>query len=183
MKSAKVPIVLIAIVLFFSCNDDRNRPQATPQLLIPRERMQYDSSFLLPTYTNKGTITQNTNLSQSSITPTDSLAAATLSYGKQNMSQPFDTAAVLLSRGLNPPHGAPGHRCDLQIGAPLNSKPEIKTTKQGLNPPHGQPGHRCDIAVGAPLNSKPVTVAANQNIPVANKSMAADSVNVDSLKN
>lgn len=81
---------------------------------------------------------------------------------------------------LNPPHGQPGHRCDIPVGAPLNSKPAAQpaapqqqvtqqqividpqqaqqhtgTTEPGFsgkpNPPHGQPGHRCDIAVGAIL--------------------------------
>jgi len=80
------------------------------------------------------------------------------------------------TKGLNPAHGLPGHRCDIAVGAPLNSAPTqqgqtvqvnpnqqqqvvttttvapVKTAK-GMNPPHGQPGHRCDIAVGAPLNS------------------------------
>jgi hypothetical protein len=75
---------------------------------------------------------------------------------------------------MNPPHGQPGHRCDIAVGAPLNSKPTqptatTATTNQaiqkvapGMNPPHGEPGHRCDIAVGAPLDSKPVVV---QGIP------------------
>lgn len=87
--------------------------------------------------------------------------------------------------GMNPPHGQPGHRCDISVGAPLNSKPapappttvsttpqqpqvtmkEIATTTKtapGMNPPHGEPGHRCEIAVGAPLDSKPTTPAATQ---------------------
>ena len=79
------------------------------------------------------------------------------------------------TKGINPAHGQPGHRCDIAVGAPLNSAPtqqvqtqqgqtvqvnptqqqvvtttQVKTPK-GMNPPHGQPGHRCDIAVGAPL--------------------------------
>jgi hypothetical protein len=83
------------------------------------------------------------------------------------------TTAATSTAGLNPAHGQPGHRCDIQVGAPLNSAPAkpttITTTQQpavvlpqstttpaatstaGLNPAHGQPGHRCDIAVGAPL--------------------------------
>lgn len=83
-----------------------------------------------------------------------------------------------VAKGMNPPHGQPGHRCDIEVGAPLNSKPKANTTTTtaqatpqilpapsastttqtvaaGMNPAHGQPGHRCDIAVGAPLNSKP----------------------------
>ena len=85
---------------------------------------------------------------------------------------------------LNPQHGEPGHRCDIAVGAPLNtpaanstipnvsnavpgvSTPTVTTDSKkttpnstpataALNPKHGEPGHRCDIAVGAPLNSKP----------------------------
>jgi hypothetical protein len=84
---------------------------------------------------------------------------------------------------LNPAHGQPGHRCDIYVGQPLDSKPvaglsqpaaqptTVSTnqtpqtvvaapqpvkTEPGMNPPHGQPGHRCDIEVGKPLNSKPL---------------------------
>lgn len=71
--------------------------------------------------------------------------------------------------GANPPHGQPGHRCDIPVGAPLDGSSTIKTssgqtapiraqsdspvnaTGKGLNPPHGQPGHRCDVKVGDPL--------------------------------
>jgi hypothetical protein len=91
-------------------------------------------------------------------------------------------APASTSTALNPAHGQPGHRCDIAVGAPLNSPaaqpaptpaitpiqatpapatpanellPRKATTNSaaGLNPAHGQPGHRCDIAVGAPLNS------------------------------
>lgn len=80
--------------------------------------------------------------------------------------------------GMNPPHGQPNHRCDIAVGAPLNSpkgenpnskmvQPQVQPqpvqpqqgtatitpakTADGMNPPHGEPGHRCDVAVGAPL--------------------------------
>ena len=92
--------------------------------------------------------------------------------------QPTDTNSI--AKGMNPKHGQPGHRCDIAVGAPLNSKPQTSeqklpvqtanqtptqilltqstdtnSTAKGMNPKHGQPGHRCDIAVGAPLDSKP----------------------------
>lgn len=78
------------------------------------------------------------------------------------------------SANANPPHGQPGHRCDIPVGQPLNSAPTQKIESQpqqkitqttvpmpaqplkiapGMNPQHGQPGHRCDLAVGAPLNT------------------------------
>lgn len=79
--------------------------------------------------------------------------------------------------GMNPAHGAPGHRCEIAVGAPLSSVPSAvatppaaapattfspppasapvntppAATAPGMNPPHGQPGHDCAIAVGAPL--------------------------------
>jgi hypothetical protein len=28
------------------------------------------------------------------------------------------------ANGLNPAHGLPGHRCDIPVGKPLNSKPQ-----------------------------------------------------------
>ena len=80
--------------------------------------------------------------------------------------------------GMNPEHGKPGHRCDISVGAPLNSPvnnaaaaPQTmqmpssapapianpnqpkQVVAAGMNPAHGEPGHRCDISVGAPLNS------------------------------
>ena len=85
--------------------------------------------------------------------------------------------SVTTAPGMNPEHGKPGHRCDIAVGAPLNSKPTstaaaakpaatpaVTTVAPGMNPQHGQPGHRCDIAVGAPLNSKP---AAATTTPVS----------------
>jgi hypothetical protein len=86
--------------------------------------------------------------------------------------------------GMNPAHGQPGHRCDVAVGAPLNStagktvSPQtITPTSQtanavvqstptkvapGMNPPHGQPGHRCDIKVGEPLNSPASKTVASE---------------------
>lgn len=81
------------------------------------------------------------------------------------------SANTKTASGLNPAHGQPGHRCDLSVGAPLNSKPNpqvktiatspIKTTATPvtnaagvrLNPEHGQPGHDCKIPVGQPLKN------------------------------
>jgi hypothetical protein len=74
--------------------------------------------------------------------------------------------------GMNPPHGEPGHRCDIQVGQPLNSKPvpvpqQVQTVAQNtpapvpapaptgpkpaINPPHGEPWHDCAKKVGEAL--------------------------------
>ncbi|SCY77480.1 hypothetical protein [Flavobacterium caeni] len=63
------------------------------------------------------------------ITPT---AAPT--GGTPKLLQPPAASAqpVVTAPGMNPPHGQPGHRCDIAVGAPLNSAaaaPKIETAK------------------------------------------------------
>ena len=90
--------------------------------------------------------------------------------------QQIQPQATTTAPGMNPPHGQPNHRCDIAVGAPLNSPPgknpaqaqaqapvqaqpqmqpqasaPAVATAPGMNPPHGQPGHKCEVAVGAPL--------------------------------
>lgn len=92
-------------------------------------------------------------------------------------SVPQETPASSTS-ALNPAHGQPGHRCDIAVGAPLNTpispsslyqEPVIPNTpktqvqqpanpiatpntpRPKINPPHGQPHHDCKIQVGDPL--------------------------------
>ncbi|OAH73125.1 hypothetical protein AXA65_08640 [Chryseobacterium sp. FP211-J200] len=76
---------------------------------------------------------------------------------------------------LNPEHGQPYHRCEIAVGAPIDSAPTQQNAPQtqtpsilsptvapapqaqslgpkpALNPAHGEPHHRCELAVGAPL--------------------------------
>ncbi|MQP23825.1 hypothetical protein GFJ94_01965 [Flavobacterium sp. LMO8] len=55
---------------------------------------------------------------------------------QQSAQQPT-SAQTQTAPGMNPPHGQPGHRCDIAVGAPLNSKPAEKkqpqTTTQVVN--------------------------------------------------
>ncbi len=107
--------------------------------------------------------------------------------------------------GMNPPHGQAGHRCDIAVGAPLNSPPTkpipnpavtasgmnasapvitksnttAVVTKPGMNPPHGQAGHRCDIAVGAPLDS-PARSAVPANTNSSTNSQVPAILKIDS---
>ena len=98
---------------------------------------------------------ENTNANQVDITPVSEKMTIT----------PDTTQAV----AMNPAHGQPGHRCDIPVGAPLNSPPANTNSTSPIitnssstnlntgnanpkvNPPHGQPGHRCDVKVGDPL--------------------------------
>lgn len=97
----------------------------------------------------------------------------TLEQKKQMLQNaaPAPNTATGNNVAMNPAHGQPGHRCDIPVGAPLNSAggasnnipvqtidlnkeksvPMPSSAANGINPPHGQPGHRCDIKVGDPL--------------------------------
>ena len=112
------------------------------------------------------------------------LAKDTTSKVNTVIQNPATNPNTVLSEngGINPAHGKPGHRCDIAVGAPLNSaatqgqattaqpnqtvqvnpNPQnvVTTTMaapakvaKGMNPAHGQPGHRCDIPVGSPLST------------------------------
>jgi hypothetical protein len=107
-------------------------------------------------------------------TPATTTAPPPVTIQPAQQQQQQKAPAATSTAALNPAHGQPGHRCDIQVGAPLNSAPAqpttittsqqpavvipqtttvpvTSTTAGAKNPAHGQPGHRCDIAVGAPL--------------------------------
>ena len=124
-----------------------------------------------------------TNVAEPEAPKSDSVITNTT----ENATSPVTTDApvavasnVVSSSGrpaLNPEHGQPYHRCEIAVGAPIdsaptqqNATPQAQTPsilsptvtptapapqalgpKPALNPAHGEPHHRCDLAVGAPL--------------------------------
>lgn len=60
--------------------------------------------------------------------PIDNNSPAPISPGAASSSpQPAGKTAA----GMNPPHGEPGHRCDIDVGAPLNSPPKQAAPSEG----------------------------------------------------
>jgi len=125
--------------------------------------------------TAKDSLPANTVTGASVTAPAQSAPVLSSAAGQD---QTITTQATLQTApaaagAVNPPHGQPGHRCDIQVGAPLNSPAgntaaapvqqaqpavapaPVATPASGgsgrINPPHGQPGHDCAVAVGAPL--------------------------------
>jgi hypothetical protein len=111
--------------------------------------------------------------------PTNNVSNNNIDINSTKTSAPVNLSKIDNS-ALNPEHGKPGHRCDIAVGAPLNSSPNtqksIPTTNNEainslqiqpstppnsptppknpnakINPAHGQPGHKCEVAVGDPL--------------------------------
>lgn len=185
LYTAAAGIALFALV---SCGGN-NKPDYVDQSLITPGSEKKDT---VPAVINQpGTVmpsTVPTNIPGIS-TVNPGVSASPVSVMPQNNTMQITpattTAATITAPGMNPPHGEPGHRCDITVGAPLNSKPapanvqpttvsaqpttvsaqpnpvtvkEVPNptkTAPGMNPPHGEPGHKCEIAVGAPLDSKP----------------------------
>lgn len=68
--------------------------------------------------------------------------------------------------GMNPPHGQPGHRCEIPVGAPLNSKPGAATTAQAPQPATTQPVQFAPpVTKEQPASVTPVTTAPGMNPP------------------
>lgn len=166
MKKILTAIPLTFSILFFGACNNQDGPSYDPSIVVP----------------HKDSGTGNAGNAQT-IIPADSMQPAQPSAQAVNAQ-----AQPAVAAGMNPAHGQPGHRCDIPVGAPLNSPPgkqaattqtitpaptTAKTkTAPGMNPPHGDPGHRCDIAVGAPLNSAPAKPVSTPVQP-ENKAAAA----------
>lgn len=158
MKKIYLVILTLALV---SCQKKNETPETlSPELASYEQKSASDSSNVTSAQNSAPIIMNNS-------------APVAPQSNTVSVNQPQPTAP-----GMNPPHGQPNHRCDIPVGAPLNSKkPEPTTVKTtdiqtttttapiaapqnnagstsvaaGMNPAHGQPGHRCDIPVGAPL--------------------------------
>jgi hypothetical protein len=169
LKLYSFSIILIAAV--FSCSQKNEKDEIDESLLNAAKQIKLaDSSLAKSNTIQPANAVVNPLAAPANTAPVFSTPA-------QAQTQPAQQPATVQ---LNPSHGQPGHRCDISVGAPLNSKPvqpnanpatvntgsvntnvqnAVQKTLPGMNPPHGQPGHRCDIAIGAPLNSKPAPAA------------------------
>lgn len=115
--------------------------------------------------------TQNINVGNNNVVQIDPNAVSPGKITIDNNGKQVKTAP-----GMNPPHGQPGHRCDIPVGQPLNNKPApaqqptqntVQVTppptpapasqnlamgeKPKTNPAHGEPWHSCSLKVGDPL--------------------------------
>ncbi len=155
MKSFLTLLFAASIVLTSCKKETEAQNSATPTNVVP--------------FTEVGKQMKNEAVTNQAQQPTNTV----------NSTNTLTSTSTKVADGKNPAHGQPLHRCDIPVGAPLNSPPATTTTKpvvqqqtqsvsvpivvpaapavattltpEGMNPPHGQTNHRCDIAVGAPL--------------------------------
>lgn len=184
MKKIILPaIILLSIV---SCKDsqpDKDEsiiPKTTAVISTDQAQLtSVTAPAVNPSQSMPGTAVQATPVSQQINTVAQPIAP------QQNIS------TVKPGAGLNPAHGQPGHRCDISVGAPLNSsvqkpqappatisKPTLISGQStainpaiAVNPPHGQPGHKCDVGANNNLSTgsskaMPQTAPTLQGLPV-----------------
>lgn len=112
---------------------------------------------------------KNNSSSENETGPVPTIVAPQTGDTNSNKIQPVPEAtlpATITSKpvsaaGINPAHGQPGHRCDIAVGAPLDSKP-IQTT----NPT--QPATKTISPVTIPPQpaTKAITPVTNPITPV-----------------
>jgi len=199
MVSKLYAVAFIAITTFTSCGNGNDDVAIDESLMapVPVNKIQPDSALQKVNTVQNGPATTNTTIVSGSYNMAPATTIQPIAPATVNMNTPPATAP-----GMNPPHGQPGHRCDIAVGAPLNSKPAAQNTPAsisaapatvnmtppvatapGMNPPHGQPGHRCDISVGAPLNSKPAAAVTTTPAQETVTPPIITPVKADSVKN
>jgi len=104
-KKSFLSLLLVSSILFFSCKKE----------LEPQESSAATVAETPVSPTGNPQETQP----QTMAAPLPGVATP-----QQQTAQPAQTAP-----GMNPPHGQPNHRCDIAVGAPLNSPP-AKTATQ-----------------------------------------------------
>ncbi|UFH35914.1 hypothetical protein [Flavobacterium acetivorans] len=83
------------------------------------------------------------------VTPVDNQVATTPA-NQQGVNTTTATAPVSVAKGMNPAHGQPGHRCDIPVGAPLNSKAAAPTTSNTAATTTGQVSQQINVQQPVP---------------------------------
>ena len=173
-----LPLLIASSVILLSCDKKATATQETSEVATPNN----DSTAVADTITANAPVETMDGMQQVAA-PT--VTTTTTSPATVTTVAPPPSQVVTNQSGkkptLNPAHGQPFHRCDIQVGAPIDSAPQqnpapqmapqqssnsnfntspiapaaapVQATgpKPALNPAHGQPHHRCDLQVGAPL--------------------------------
>ena len=85
---------------------------------------------------------------------------------QQQAVQQSTTTQVQTTAGLNPPHGQPGHRCEIPVGAPLDSKPAQKTQPQTTQVVTTKPAEQPVMKINS--NSGSTTITGTSTPPGMN---------------
>ena len=114
-----------------------------------------------PTYLKDSatTTSANTNSDAAKTQASNMLLPAGVTSSVPGASQPA-AGVQQTAPGTNPPHGQPGHRCDISVGAPLNSP--AKSTTSTAAPAGIVPAKSTPDPMAYNVASKPAAAASGK---------------------
>jgi hypothetical protein len=145
MKRLSITILILSMVFAMACNKSAKEGSAS-----------------------------NSNTTQSALASPESAKTSPITVANPNAATPLAVSQPVTAAGMNPPHGQPNHRCDIAVGAPLNSPPGTGLTKPITTQPNvtlqtttpstvqGQSSTQPKVSVQP---TTPTTVAAGMNPP------------------
>lgn len=104
-------LFVVVSMLLNACSEDKPEQDLT---IVPTKSATSDST------TNSSVPSNQTLPQQVPVSPVSGIPQSQTTI-------PQGVTASTSTTGLNPEHGKPGHRCDISVGAPLNSVPTNKT--------------------------------------------------------
>lgn len=112
-------VLVIASLLFTSCKKEETTEAAPPEeTTTDTTAVATDTSATANVTSEPQTGAENSMMYNQ---PT-----ATGSVPPQPIPRPVPQPTQAVAKGMNPAHGQPGHRCDIEVGMPLNSPPGKK---------------------------------------------------------
>lgn len=146
-----IPVIVLTALLFTSCKKEEIAEAP------PTEEIAADTTAVAAV---DSVAPATTNQPATNSVMTSSPQATAQSY---TTTTPAPTA-----KGMNPPHGQPGHRCDIAVGAPLNSAPKQTAPITGsatITPATTVTTAMRQTADAPPANEAPVVTAPGMNPP------------------
>ena len=143
MKTTSALFLFICTGSFFSCEEEKRKTYIPPSERTSNVTPQAQTTGNEAADTSATMLMSNENIT---VTP---VGSSENPYAKLT--------------GLNPEHGKPGHRCDISVGAPLNSPPG----NEGTTPSSGQPSISTTPSISAPAVQSPEPVIAQPTTQTA----------------
>lgn len=149
-----LPVVLFSVAVIGCDNSSKEDKTSSEKVTAPVPAPSTTSISTPSTNTVEPIKTEVTPQTATTIKPTPGATVV------QPIAAPVKSAA-----GLNPAHGQPGHRCDISVGAPLDSKPN-QAIQPTLQPSINTAPQKVVTPSASPINipsASPVATAPGMN--------------------
>ena len=115
----------VSLTAIISCAGNDDKDYIDKSLISPSAENKTAQPAVTNTAANETTNTIPNATTVAPATNTINLNPQTnaVNLNTQNVTSNTQQPQQLTARGMNPPHGQPNHRCDIAVGAPLNSPP------------------------------------------------------------